>query len=201
MRTRRIALVSAVGAILATLMVATSAWAGASHRSVQILDDCDAETFNAVLGEGACVKDGGVTFDEFIEQLITMGEAPAWRFAPEHLKLNAGGTVTASNRGGELHTFSEVAAFGGGCVAELNELLGLEPVPECAIGTSSRPPACHRVGVGQPAHSRAARTGSSASSILGSGRPSKCADPERQPLRLPPVGGGIGGPLRQQACE
>jgi plastocyanin len=133
MRTRRIALVSAVGAILATLMVATSAWAGASHRSVQILDDCDAETFNAVLGEGACVKDGGVTFDEFIEQLITMGEAPAWRFAPEHLKLNAGGTVTASNRGGEFHTFSEVAAFGGGCVAELNELLGLEPVPECAI--------------------------------------------------------------------
>lgn len=134
LRTRRVAVVSAVGAILATLAVAPVAWAGASHRNVQILDDCDAETFNAALGEGACVKDGGVTFDEFIGQLITRGEAPAWRFAPENLKLNAGGTVTASNRGGEFHTFSEVAAFGGGCVAELNELLGLEPVPECAIG-------------------------------------------------------------------
>jgi plastocyanin len=134
MRTRRVAVVLAVGAILATLTVATAAWAGADHRRVQILDDCDAETFNAALGEGACVKDGDVTFEEFIEQLITMGEAPAWRFAPEHLKLNAGGTITASNRGGEFHTFSEVAAFGGGCVPEINQLLGLEPVPECAIG-------------------------------------------------------------------
>jgi plastocyanin len=134
MRTRRIAVVSAIGAVLATIMVAPAALAGPSHRSVQILDDCDAETFNAVLGEGACVKDGNVTFDEFIEQLITTGEAPAWRFAPDHLKLNAGGTITATNRGGEFHTFSEVAAFGGGCVPELNELLGLEPVPECAIG-------------------------------------------------------------------
>jgi hypothetical protein len=133
MRMRRVAVVSAVGAILATLMVASVAWAGASHRNVQILDDCDAETFNAELGEGACVKDGDVTFEEFIGQLINTGEAPAWRFAPEHLKLNAGGTITASNRGGEFHTFSEVAAFGGGCVPELNELLGLEPVRECAI--------------------------------------------------------------------
>jgi hypothetical protein len=133
MRTRRVAVVSAVGAILATLMVATAAWAGASHRNVQILDDCDAETFNVVLGEGTCVKDGDVTFDEFIGQLVTMGEAPAWRFAPGHLKLDAGGAITATNRGGEFHTFTEVAAFGGGCVPELNELLGLEPVPECAI--------------------------------------------------------------------
>jgi hypothetical protein len=133
MRTRRVAVASAVGAILATLMVATAAWAGASHRNVQILDDCDAETFNAVLGEGTCVKDGDVTFDEFIGQLLTVGEAPAWRFAPGHLKLDAGGTITATNRGGEFHTFTEVAAFGGGCVPELDELLGLEPVPECDI--------------------------------------------------------------------
>jgi hypothetical protein len=133
MRTRCVAVASAVGAILATLMVATAAWAGASHRNVQILDDCDAETFNAVLGEGTCIKDGDVTFDEFIGQLVTMGEAPAWRFAPGHLKLDAGGAITATNRGGEFHTFTEVAAFGGGCVPELNELLGLEPVPECAI--------------------------------------------------------------------
>jgi plastocyanin len=133
MRTRRVVVVSAVAAMLATLVVASAAWAGASHRNVQILDDCDAESFNAVLGEGACVKDGDITFDELVEQLITMGEAPAWRFAPERLKLNAGGTITASNRGGEFHTFSEVAAFGGGCVPEINELLGLEPVPECAI--------------------------------------------------------------------
>jgi plastocyanin len=132
MRRMRLAVISVVGAMVAVLVAATVAWAGPSHRTVQILDDCDAETFNAVLGEGACVKDGDVTFDEFIGQLLTKGEVPSWRFAPERLKLDAGGTITASNRGGEFHTFSEVAAFGGGCVPELNELLGLDPVPECA---------------------------------------------------------------------
>lgn len=148
MRTRRVAVVSAVAAILVTAMLATTAWAGADHRRVQVLDDCDAETFNAVLGPGACVKDGDVTFDEFIEQLLTRGEVPAWRFAPEHLKLNAGGTITATNRGGEFHTFTEVAAFGGGCVQEINDLIGLQPVPECAtpgiFETTGLPPRASR---------------------------------------------------------
>ena len=129
----RVALV-AVGAIVAMLISSSVASAGAVHRRVQILDDCDAETFNAALGEGACVKDGDVTFDELIAQLLAQGEAPAWRFSPAQLKLDAGGTITASNRGGEFHTFSEVAAFGGGCIPELNELLGLQPVPECSTG-------------------------------------------------------------------
>ena len=75
---------------------------------------------------------------------MAKGEAPAWRFAPERLKLDAGGTITGVNRGGEFHTFTEVAAFGGGCVPELNEVLGLTPVPECAIpgifGATGTPP-------------------------------------------------------------
>jgi plastocyanin len=119
-------------AVAAVFVLTGVASASPSHRNVQILDDCDAESFNAALGPGSCVKDGGVTFGEFIEQLLTMGEAPAWRFAPERLGLRAGGTVTATNRGGEFHTFTEVAAFGGGCVDELNELLGLTAIPECA---------------------------------------------------------------------
>jgi plastocyanin len=128
-------LVTAAGAILATLIVASTASAGASHRNVQMLDACDPATFNAALGEGACVrKGGGVKFERFIDQLITKGEAPAWRFSPAQLKLDAGGTITARNKGGEFHTFSEVAAFGGGCIPELNDLLGLQPVPECSIG-------------------------------------------------------------------
>jgi plastocyanin len=124
----------AMAATLTTLIVASVSWADASNRNVQILDACDPETFNAALGEGACVRNGGgVTIDRFVDQLMSRGEAPAWRFSPEQLKLRAGGTVTATNRGGEFHTFSEVAAFGGGCVPDINELLGLEPVPECAI--------------------------------------------------------------------
>lgn len=116
---------------LSSLALATTAYGSASTRQVQVLDDCDEASFNAVLGEGACVKDGDVTFSELIDQLLTQGRAPAWRNAPEHLGLNAGGSLAATNRGGEFHTFTPVAAFGGGCVEELNDLLGLSPVPEC----------------------------------------------------------------------
>jgi plastocyanin len=134
MRKGRSLLVAATGAALAALILASAALAGAGHRNVQILDACDPATFNAALGDGACVRPGGgVKFDKFIDQLLSKGEAPAWRFSPAQLKLDAGGTITARNRGGEFHTFSEVAAFGGGCVPEINELLGLEPVPECSI--------------------------------------------------------------------
>jgi plastocyanin len=123
---------TAILVALATLGLAAPASAVPAHRNIQILDDCEPASFNAVLGEGACVKDGEVTFDEFIGQLLSMGEAPAWRFSPERAAVRAGGTVTAWNRGGEFHTFTEVAAFGGGCVEELNQLLGLTAVPECA---------------------------------------------------------------------
>jgi plastocyanin len=127
------------------LAIAAAAWGGAGSRQVQMLDDCEPTSFNAVLGEDGCVKDGGTTFGEFIGQLVSQGRAPAWRFAPERLGLAAGGTVTAVNRGGEFHTFTEVAAFGGGCIAVLNELLGLTPVPECAgfpaiLGATGAPP-------------------------------------------------------------
>ena len=130
-RSRTIASVTAaLGASLVAVAVASGA---AQSRTVQVLDDCEPTSFNAAIGPGTCVKDGGVTFGAFIEQLATQGRAPAWRFSPEHLKLPAGGTLVASSRGGEFHTLTEVAAFGGGCVAELNEVLGLTPVPECAV--------------------------------------------------------------------
>lgn len=143
----RAALVVAVGVLLALLSVPGVASAGANHRNVQMLDACDPETFNAAVGPSTCVrKGGGVTFDRFIGQLLRKGEAPAWRFSPARLKLDAGGTITAHNRGGEFHTFSEVAEFGGGCIQELNNVLGLDPVPECAgfpggvFGATAVPP-------------------------------------------------------------
>jgi plastocyanin len=59
------------------------------------------------------------------------GAVESWRFSPEKLSIDAGGTITAVNRGGEGHTFSEVDEFGGGCIQDVNDLLGLDPVPEC----------------------------------------------------------------------
>ncbi len=130
-RTRRLATVAGIVALLLLVPAAGSSAASAT-RQVQILDDCDPATFNAAIGSGTCVKDGTTTFSEFIAQLLAQGRAPAWRFAPSQLRLDAGGTLQAHNRGGEDHTFTEVANFGGGCIQALNDLLGLTPVPECA---------------------------------------------------------------------
>jgi hypothetical protein len=123
--------------MLGVLTLSSLGWAAVAYgrsasRTVQVLDDCDAATFNEALGPGACVKDGNVTFAELVGQLLSMGEAPAWRNAPEHLGVADGGTIRATNRGGEFHTFTPVEEFGGGCVDDLNALLGLEPVAECA---------------------------------------------------------------------
>ena len=128
---RRLATVAGLAALL-VLSPAVGASAASTTRQVQVLDDCDPASFNAAIGPGTCVKDGTTTFSEFIAQLQAQGRAPAWRFAPGQLTLDAGGTLQAHNRGGEDHTFTEVASFGGGCIAALNDLLGLTPVPECA---------------------------------------------------------------------
>jgi plastocyanin len=142
MRTRiRIGLL-AVAAV--ALVTAAAAWAGAGNGNVQMLDACDGPSFNEGIGPGTCERAGGVTLDEFVGQLLEHGSAPAWRFAPGRLHLASGATISATNRGGEFHTFTEVAAFGGGCVDELNDLLGLSPVPECGtpgiFGTTGAPP-------------------------------------------------------------
>jgi hypothetical protein len=130
---RKRAFLSLVSALALALSVASTSTAASAHRQVQVLDDCEPASFNAALGDpNACVKAGTTTFLDFIGQLIEMGEAPAWRFAPVRMNLAAGGSIDAYNRGGEFHTFTEVAAFGGGCVEPLNEILGLTPVPECA---------------------------------------------------------------------
>ena len=142
---RRLAIVAGIFTLLLLVPVAGASATSAS-RQVQALDDCDPATFNAVLGPGACVKNGSTTFSEFVAQLLAQGRAPAWRFAPGQLRLDAGGTLQAHNRGGEVHTFTEVANFGGGCIQAVNDLLGLTPVPECvgfpdgAFAATSVPP-------------------------------------------------------------
>lgn len=107
---------------------------GVDVRHVQALDACDPATFNAAVAPGTCTRPGGgLPFDQFIGQLQKHGRAAAWRFSPGQLALQSGGSLLVTNRGGEDHTFTEVANFGGGCVAPLNAILGLTPVPECAV--------------------------------------------------------------------
>jgi plastocyanin len=105
---------------------------GEHERKVSMMDACDPTTFNAELGDGACVRNGGVTFAKFIEQLEKTGNVGSWRFSPGNVHVRVGEILTAVNRGGEVHTFTEVAAFGGGFVPDLNTLSGNPvPAPEC----------------------------------------------------------------------
>jgi hypothetical protein len=119
-------------ALVLAFAASSFAFAASSHRTVTLFDNCDPASFDAVLGAGACVREGGgLKFDKFVETLLSRGSASSWKFTPSTIRIEAGGTITARNKGGEFHTFSKVAAFGGGCVAEVNALLGLAPVPEC----------------------------------------------------------------------
>jgi plastocyanin len=104
--------------------------AGQLQRFVTMKDACDPETFGSL-----CARDtgGGVTFDNFIAELMQRGEAGGWFFAPPHMTAKLGDTLVAINRGGEVHTFTEVEEFGGGFVTQLNDILGLTELSECAI--------------------------------------------------------------------
>ena len=103
---------------------------------VNLMDACDPDTFNAPppagAGPGTCVRNGGVTFQNFIEQLMRFGSIGAWHMAPPDSNLLVGQHFLAVNHGGEVHTFTEVEEFGGGIVPALNTLAHT-PVeaPEC----------------------------------------------------------------------
>jgi plastocyanin len=115
---------------------ATAASRGLPNRNVTMMDACDPDTFNAPppagVGPGTCVRSGGVTFAMFLEQLGKHGSIGAWHFAPPNTSAKLGQTFLAVNRGGEVHTFTEVDQFGGGIVAPLNALTGNTVIaPEC----------------------------------------------------------------------
>jgi plastocyanin len=106
---------------------------GRTQQTIRMFDACDPETFNAVLGPGTCVRNGGVSFENFIELLRRHQSVGAWHFTPPQATIDVGDTLVAINQGGEAHTFTEVENFGGGIVPSLNELSGLTTVaPECA---------------------------------------------------------------------
>ena len=60
---------------------------------------------------------------------------PGWDFEPDTLRLKQGTILSAVDQGGEPHTFTEVAQFGGGFVDGLNH--GEAVVPECTGGFSN----------------------------------------------------------------
>ena len=125
-------MVWAVVAAIALFGLTAGAGAVQGDKKIRMYDDCEPTSFNAVLGDGACVGNGHTTFDEFIEELSETQDAHAWRNQPSAMLVNVGRPTLIENRGGEDHTFTEVVEFGGGVVDVLNNLSG-NPVkaPEC----------------------------------------------------------------------
>jgi len=108
------------------------------HRIIFATDVCDPVTFNAPppagIGPGTCARQGrGVTLPQFLSQVAQLHRAPAWQFAPGTVVATTSDPIQVRNIGGEVHTFTEVAKFGGGFVPFLNDLGGFGPmVPESA---------------------------------------------------------------------
>jgi hypothetical protein len=126
----------ALGFAAAITVVAVTLTADQSTQTVQLRDDCDPITFNADppagVGPGTCIGDGDTTFQEFIAELQDHHRADKWRFNPDRTETTP--SVTARNRGGETHTFTQVKSFGGGFIDILNQLSNNpDPAPECAL--------------------------------------------------------------------
>jgi len=118
-------IVSAVASVVLT--------AASDPMVVRLRDKCDPATFSAVLGAGACVGDGNITFNHFSKELASAKKVGAWHFDPAGGTLDEGTVLALENRGGETHTFTKVENFGGGFVAPLNAASGNPvPAPECA---------------------------------------------------------------------
>lgn len=118
--------------------VASADKGGTTDRTVNMMDACDGPSF--ALAGVACTRNHGVTFDDLIGQLMAHGSAGAWHNAPSQMDAKVGLTLSAVNNGGEVHTFTRVAKFGGGIVPEINALLHLTPAPECLAETNFVPP-------------------------------------------------------------
>ena len=101
--------------------------------TVTIRDACEPASFNAALGAGACTGSGTVTLTAFNNELQASHAVSAWRFDPTQLTVAEGTVVQALNSGGEVHTFTPVAQYGGGIVPSLNTASGNSTeAPECA---------------------------------------------------------------------
>ena len=126
------AMIGAAFTAVALMSLTVGAGAIQGDKKIRMYDDCEPTSFNAVLGDGSCIGNGHTTFDEFIAELAATQDAHKWRNQPSQMHVNVGRPTIIENRGGEVHTFTPVANFGGGFIPDLNGISGNPvPAPEC----------------------------------------------------------------------
>ena len=132
---KRLILCASLGAASVLGVVVAPAYAASPTpaRIIFAVDACDPATFNTAIGPGTCVRPGGgVPFNLFLKQVQTLHKSQAWQFAPGAVTATTTDPIEVRNIGGEVHTFTEVAKFGGGLVPLLNDLGGFGAMaPEC----------------------------------------------------------------------
>ena len=135
-------------AVASVVVAAAVAFADGGGERFRVRDECDPTTFNSgpPTGPGAgiiCnpVFDGDQTFAEFIDEVTADKQAEHWSLQPERTTVDRGERTSIESRGGEFHTFTKVAEFGGGILAGLNFLSGAGPTrPECGAENALAPP-------------------------------------------------------------
>lgn len=96
-------------------------------------DDCDPATFGALCKAGF---NGHTTLDSFRAQFAATNQVAGWEYGGGQGQINLGSNLKVDNEGGETHTFTVVANFGGGRVPPLNT--GNPTVaPECVAGPNA----------------------------------------------------------------
>lgn len=114
---------------------ATVEQASSGHTEIHPEDQCDPVTFGALCNPSF---HGTVTRDEFAAELAATKRVATWEYGGGDIRVSSGQSFRVDNRGGEVHTFSVVANFGGGRVPGLNEASGNPVVaPECVAGPNA----------------------------------------------------------------
>ncbi len=128
---------------------AAVAQAGSSGLAqVVALDECDPTTFNAALGANYCLNvspfGDAVSVADLLASVAAGKPNTNWDFEPDSVTIGRQTILEATNQGGEPHTFTEVAKFGGGFVPTANPP-GETEVPECTGGYSNVKVAATRI--------------------------------------------------------
>jgi plastocyanin len=109
----------------------------ASHGGTEIHpeDTCDPATFGALCNPSF---HGTTTLAAFNTELDATQRVATWEYGGGQAQVSSGSSFQVDNKGGETHTFTVVANYGGGRVPILNTRSGNPVVaPECVAGPNA----------------------------------------------------------------